>query len=505
MQVLIPISSRSPFFSPAEYFFPKPLVEVSGRPMIELVVKQLKKQLNDPQFIFVIDRDDARAFSVDRVCELVGGDGSIVVERVGETSGALCSCLLAIEALDPRAPLLISNSDQIITADLGAHIRDFVTSKVDAGVITFDSVHPRWSYVIDAENRRVAQTFEKRVVSRNAIAGLYYFSEARRFLDAAQTTILNDVNVNGAFYISSAINQCILDGGDVMYAKIDEHKFHSFYSPSRIAEFERSEFGATLRACPKDIEDLNVIIPAAGAGSRFAKDGWKKPKPFIDVAGRAMLEHVIDNVVPSGARATLLLRKSHIQAQPEIFKRFESVATNIIPVDKLTEGTVCTVLLARKFFDNDSPMMVANADQLVNFDVRDYVKDCIDRDLDGSILVFRDATKDPKWSFAKLNNQGLVTEVAEKKPISDLATVGIYLFRRGRDFVSAATDMIAANGRVKGEFYTCPVYNYMISEGARIGVYEVSATGMYGLGTPDDLNTYLNFHGEQASQDAPDL
>ena len=504
MQVLIPISTRSSFFPNAEYFFPKPLIEVAGRPMIELVITQLEKQLNNPKFTFVIDREEARAFSVDRICKLAGGSEASVIERIGETSGALCSCLLAIGALEPSLPLLICNSDQIITADLGAHLERFEKAQVDAGVVTFDSIHPRWSYVVETEGNRVAQTVEKKVVSRNAIAGLYYFREAGQFLDAAQKTILNDVNVDGNFFISSAINQCILDGGDVMYTTIDERQFYSFYSPSRIAEFDRSPLGISLRAGPKAAESVNVIIPAAGEGSRFAKAGWKNPKPFIDVDGRPMLDHVIDNVVPAGSNVTLLLRKSHMQAQPSILRRLEKAGGNILPVCKLTEGTACTVLLARKVFDNDSPMMVANSDQLVDFDVKDYVTDCIDRGLDGSILVFRDPSMDPKWSFAKLDDEGLVTEVAEKKPISDLATVGIYLFTRGCDFVSAAADMLAANERVNGEFYTCPVYNYMIANGARIGVYEVAIDAMSGLGTPDDLSRFLEARGAPASQDIPD-
>jgi dTDP-glucose pyrophosphorylase len=504
MQVLIPMSSRSSFFPKEEYFFPKPLIEVAGRPMIELVITQLKKQLNDPQFTFVIDREDARAFSIDRICELAGGAETNVIERMGETSGALCSCLLAIGALDLEKPLLIFNSDQIITADLGVHLQDFEIAQVDAGVVTFDSIHPRWSYVVETENSRVAQTFEKKVVSRNAIAGLYYFREARQFLDAAQKTILNDVNVNGSFFISSAINQCILNGGEVMHTKIDEQQFHSFYSPSRIAEFDRSALGTKLRSGPKTAKNVNVIIPAAGEGSRFAKAGWKKPKPFIDVEGRPMLNHVIANVAPQGAGVTLLLRNTHIEKYPTVMQSFGNAGIHTIPVEKLTEGTACTVLLARKVFDNDNPMMVANSDQMVDFDVTDYITDCIDRSLDGSILVFRDPSMNPKWSFAKLDDEGLVTEVAEKNPISDLATVGIYLFTRGHDFVSAAADMIATNDRVNGEFYTCPVYNYMIANGARIGVYEVGMDVMSGLGTPDDLSAFLDARGAPPSQDRPD-
>lgn len=503
MQILVPISGRSAFFPVEDFYFPKPLIEVAGRPMAELVVSQLKRQFPAAAFTFVVDRDEARSFSLDRTLELAAGAGAQMVERLGETSGALCSCLLAIDALDMDAPLIISNSDQIIDTDLAGHIERFEKSGARAGVITFDSVHPRWSYVVEDAPGQVIQTFEKKVVSRHAIAGLYYFRTARDFIEAAQRAILNDVNVDGVFFISSALNEVLLAGGEVMHAPIDGRAYHSFYAPGRIAAFERTELAASLRHGPPSVSSVNVIIPAAGEGSRFAKAGWKKPKPFIDVDGKPMLTHVIDNVTPKGARATLLLRAAHMEAQPETVRGFEAQGVATQPVAQLTEGTACTVLLARRVFDNDQPMMVANSDQLVDFDVTDYVADCLDRGLDGSILVFRDPAKDPKWSFARVNEAGLVTEVAEKKPISDLATVGIYLFARGRDFVSATADMMAANDRVNGEFYTCPVYNYMIRNGARIGVYEVPMDAMAGLGTPEDLSGFLSARGAAPSADAP--
>ena len=302
MQVLIPISARSSFFPEEDFFFPKPLIEVVGRPMIEVVISQLKRQLRNPKFTFVIDRDDARQFSIDRTMQLAAGEGTQVIERMGDTSGALCSCMLAIDAIDPDEPLLISNSDQITSADLGEHIDRFESSGADAGLVTFDSIHPRWSYVVEDDDHTVAQTFEKKVVSRIAIAGLYYYRKAGRFIEDAKTTILNDASVNGSFFISSVINQTILTGGKVMHSTIDEQQYHSFYAPARIAEFERGSVAKTLRSKRKLEDEVNVIIPAAGEGSRFAKAQWKKPKPFIDVDGNPMLNHVIGNVSPAGSQ-----------------------------------------------------------------------------------------------------------------------------------------------------------------------------------------------------------
>jgi NDP-sugar pyrophosphorylase family protein len=503
MQILIPISGRTAFFPEDEYYFPKPLIEVAGQPMIELVVGSLKRDFPNADFTFILDREDARCFSLDRVLNLAAGATATIVERLGETSGGLCSCLLAIDELDTDRELLIFNSDQIITDNLGAHIARFKQSGADAGVVTFDSVHPRWCYVVEEDGQNVIQAFEKKVMSRHAVAGFYYFRKAETFFVAAQRAILNDASVNGSFYISASLNETLLMNRRIMLSPIDAKDYHSFFEPSRIGVFEQSSAAASIRDRPRAGARVNVIVPAAGEGSRFAKAGWKKPKPFIDVLGRPMLSHVIDNVSPKGWQTTVLLRKQHQEDQADAVLDLKARGVNVIPLEKVTEGTAATVLLARRVFDDDRPMMVANSDQIVDFDASDFVEDCFNRQLDGSILVFRDPEMDPKWSFARLGSDGLVQEVAEKKPISDLATVGIYLFARGRDFVSSAADMMAANERVNGEFYTCPVYNFMIAQGARIGVYEVPMNAMHGLGTPEDLEAYLKLRGANRSPDAP--
>lgn len=503
MQILMPIASRSQFFPEQEYFFPKPLIEIAGKPMIDTVVSALKSTIADARFCFIISGDDARRFSLDETLKIIGGPHTKVVQRIGETKGGLCSALLAGDELDMEQPLVICNSDQIIDVPLMDILEKFRQDDVASGVITFRSVHPRWCYIVPDEQGRVAQAAEKRVVSDIAIAGFYYFQRAGDFFDAARRAILSGDEVDGLYYISAALNQIILQDVNVAYAKIDASKYYSFYSPEKIAEFATTELAMSLRDHPGDDAPINVLIPAAGEGSRFAKQNWRKPKPFIDVDGRMMLEHVIGNVCPPNASTTVLLRAEHIKSCDADVRRLNEIGVAIRTVDRLTEGTACTLLLARSTFDNDQPLLVANSDQWVDFDCTAFVKDCIDRKLDGSILVFRDVAMDPKWSFARVDEKGLVVEVAEKKPISDLATVGIYLFRRGSDFVRAAIDMIAANERVNNEFYTCPTYNYMIRNGAKIGVYEVASDAMKGLGTPEDLTAFLTETGAPVSADAP--
>lgn len=238
---------------------------------------------------------------------------------------------------------------------------------------------------------------------------------------------------------------------------------------------------------------MNIVIPMAGEGSRFKKAGYQKPKPFIDVDGKPMIMRVLDNLKVDGARFILIGRNDHLEKEKDLVNEIEKkYNATFVTVDKLTEGTACTVLYARKYINNEEPLLIANSDQIVDINISDFAKDCEQRKLDGSILTFIDKLEDPKWSFAKINDLQLVTEVKEKAVISQYATVGIYLFSKGKYFVDSAIDMIIANERVNNEFYTCPVYNYMIAENKKIGIYNINFEDMHGLGTPDDLNKYLN-------------
>lgn len=238
---------------------------------------------------------------------------------------------------------------------------------------------------------------------------------------------------------------------------------------------------------------INVVIPMAGAGSRFSQAGYSKPKPFIDVAGKPMIVRVLENLAYPDARYILIARKEHMDSEPALVKEIEKVYNaTFIPIDRLTEGTACTVLYARRYINSQVPLLIANSDQIIDVDITEFIDDCQRRSLDGSILTFIDESCDPKWSFARINTNQLVVEVQEKKAISEFATVGIYFYTRGRDFVNAAIDMLIERDRVNNEYYTCPTYNHAIKDGLMIGIYNIPALAMHGIGTPEDLKAYIN-------------
>ena len=501
MNILIPIAGEDKFFSTDEYFFPKPLIEITGTPMIELCVGNLRRQFPDAHFIFVAQSEHCTRFSLDGTLRILTEGRCTIVRLDRPTKGALCSALMAIDHIVADQPLVITNGDQIINADLGLMAVRSEESGCDAAVVVFESLHPRWSFVRLDESGFVEEAAEKRVISRNAIAGFYYYRSGALFVESALRTLEYDSDINGVYYISQTLNNLVLDGRKIATHKISSGAYHSFYSPQKVMEYERvSQRGRTSNTSTARRRRVNVVIPMAGEGSRFVRAGYIKPKPFIDVAGRTMIETVMANLALEDARYVLLARKEHIAAEPDTIRRLRELGNvEIVSIDGPTEGTACTVLQAREMIDDETPLLIANCDQLVDFSCTDFVSECWSRGLDGLILCFEDRARDPKWSFAKTDGNGLVVEVAEKRAISQLATVGIYLFAHGRDFVSGAVDMIARNERVNNEFYTCPVYNHVVANGGRIGVHVVGADAMHGLGVPEDLVNYLQLIGAQAA------
>ncbi len=492
MKYLIPIAADDNHFSGSEYHFPKPLIEIDGVPMIARVIDNIIQQDPDARFIFIVRSADCRSFGLDLTLQesCPGGCTIIAVDR--ETAGAACSALLAVDHIDNDEPLVICNGDQIIEYGIAKALRKFSKSGADAGVITFPSVHPRWSYVRLDESGAVTEAAEKRVISRHAIAGFYWFARGSYFVQAAKSSLLNHQSVNGVFFIAPTLNELILQGFTVAASGIDNSDYQSLFSPQRLENYERQVQLDRLKKDGPSGRAVQVIIPMAGLGSRFSEAGYVKPKPFIDVAGKTMIERVMDNLSIPGARFILIARKEHLEAELETVSALEARGdVKFVAIDNVTEGAACTVLTAASTWDPSAPLMIANCDQIVDFDCIDFIEDAQRRGLDGSILAFRDEARDAKWSFARLNDSGLVEEVREKVAISDIATVGIYYFSSAQMFMNDAVAMITMNERVNNEFYVCPVYNKSILRSARIGVYEVQPGAMHGIGTPLDLDAFL--------------
>lgn len=234
--------------------------------------------------------------------------------------------------------------------------------------------------------------------------------------------------------------------------------------------------------------EMNVLVPMAGAGSRFEKAGYTFPKPLIEVNGKPMIQVVVENL-NLDANYIFVVQKSHRQKYNlDSLLKLITPKCEVIEVDGITEGAACTALLATPLIDNDKPLFFANSDQFVEWNPNEFMYKMQESNVDGGIAIFH--STHPKWSFVKTNETGFVTEVAEKRPISDLATVGYYYWKKGSDFVKYANQMIQKNIRVNHEFYVCPVFNEAVQDNKKISIYEVEK--MWGLGTPEDLSYFID-------------
>ena len=290
-----------------------------------------------------------------------------------------------------------------------------------------------------------------------------------------ETLILEDSHIG---------RQAVMDAGCHLLPVLDSYDVKLEKIEAKLAELNKQ----IIVKVPWRSSKMNVLIPMAGAGSRFAEAGYTFPKPLIEVGNKPMIQVVTDNLNIE-AHHIFIVQKEHYQKYNlETVLKLIKPNCSIVQVEGVTEGAACTPLLAKKLINNDNPLVIANSDQFVEWNANEVMYAFSTEGIDGGILTFQ--STHPKWSYAKKNDSGFVSEVAEKKPISTNATVGIYYYKKGSDYVKCAEEMIEKNIRTNNEFYVCPVYNQLIEKGGKVRTKDIRK--MWGLGTPEDLNNFMN-------------
>jgi len=299
-----------------------------------------------------------------------------------------------------------------------------------------------------------------------------------------ETLIIEDSQVGRLGAYNSGAHVCpVKDCSEVTYNRIKTH-ITDIEGKNKMLKYEQ-----------KWVDDnLTILIPLAGEGSRFKQAGYTFPKPLIEVHGKPMIQLVVENINIDAKYVYIVLKEHYDKYNLKSVLSMITPNCEIVTTDTVTQGAACTTLLAKKYIDNDQQLLIANSDQYIEWNSSEYMYYLTTHtQQDGSILTF--SSKHPKWSYIKYNTDLQVTEVREKEVISDKATIGIYYWRKGSDYVKYAEQMISKDIRYgqsfngKGEFYVAPAYNEAISDGQKIGFYDIPK--MMGLGTPEDLNYFL--------------
>ena len=357
-------------------------------------------------------------------------------------------------------------------------------------------------YKIAVASNSIRETVKLSLISVGLIELVDYFvsnedvSRAKPFPEMYWKcmTALNVLPKNTIIIEDSHIGrQGALDSGAHLLAVENASEVNSKPMMQRIEDLMNTIEGTSKKSLPWRDSKLNVLIPMAGAGSRFANAGYTFPKPLIEVRGKPMIQVVVENLNIQ-ANYTFLVQKEHYEKYNlKYLLNLIAPGCNIVQVDGLTEGAACTTLLAKEFIDNDAPLVMANSDQFIEWNSNECMYAFSADSIDGGIITFE--STHPKWSYAKLGEDGFVCEVAEKKPISNLATVGVYYWKHGSDYVKYAEQMIAKNIRVNNEFYVAPVFNEAVSDSKKIRVKSIDR--MWGIGTPEDLDYFLANYKEK--------
>ena len=290
-----------------------------------------------------------------------------------------------------------------------------------------------------------------------------------------ETLILEDSHIG---------RQAVMDAGCHLLPVIDSYDVKLEKIEAKLAELNKQ----IIVKVPWRSSKMNVLIPMAGAGSRFAEAGYTFPKPLIEVGNKPMIQVVTDNLNIEAHHIFIVQKEHYKKYNLETVLKLIKPNCSIVQVEGVTEGAACTTLLAKKLINNDNPLVIANSDQFVEWNANEVMYAFSTEGIDGGILTFQ--STHPKWSYAKKNDSGFVSEVAEKKPISTNATVGIYYYKKGSDYVKCAEEMIEKDIRTNNEFYVCPVYNQLIEKGGKVRTKDIRK--MWGLGTPEDLNNFMN-------------
>ena len=295
----------------------------------------------------------------------------------------------------------------------------------------------------------------------------------------SETIIIEDSHIG---------RQAVLDAGAHLLAVEDTHDVSLSKVLDRIEEVDKQP----KHNIPWKSKSMNVLIPMAGAGSRFAEAGYTFPKPLIEVDNKPMIQVVVDNLNIDAHHIFIVQKEHYEQYNLETVLNLVKPDCTIVQVEGVTEGAACTTMLAREYIDNEDPLVIANSDQFVEWNSNEVLYAFSTEGVGGGILTFE--STHPKWSYARTDNDGWVDKVAEKDPISNNATVGVYYYSRGCDYVNSVDSMIAKDIRTNNEFYVCPAYNEFIETGGKVRLKNIER--MWGLGTPEDLQNFLqNYKG----------
>jgi NDP-sugar pyrophosphorylase family protein len=493
MKIVIPMSGMSSRFSAAGYDIPKYLIDVDGKKVIEHIVHLYPE---DSDFVFIINDNHEKETNIKNILNsLVDKKEIVTIPR--HKKGPVFSVSKFDELINDDEQVIINYCDFSIYWNY-KNFKQFVDeTECDGCVICYTGFHPHmlgsdnYAFCKVDENDKILEVREKQPFTNNkmsefASAGNYYFKKGSYVKKYFRQLIQEDININGEYYVSLVYNLLAHDGLSSLVYEIpymlqwgtpfDLDIYNSWSNYYRKALENQKEVR---------LENCTLAIPMAGAGSRFSKEGYVEPKPFIQVNDKNMVDQAVrclpktDDVIYA------------------CLKGYQSPGQNTVWIDEVLEGQACTTERIVNVIDPDSSILISACDNGVFYDADKFLELVDNEENDIIVWTYRNNhtshLQPDAYSWVKCDEDGNVSRVDVKKftgtnPINEFAIVGTMFFRSREIFFTALKSLYDNNVRTNGEFYVDSMFNEAISLGYKVKNFEIDNYICWG--TPNDLKTY---------------
>lgn len=505
MQIVVPMSGFGERFRKAGYDVPKPLIEVEGKTMVEHVIALFP---GAESFTFVCNQEhlDEPRFRMREILQRACPAGRIV-GIAPHKLGPVHAVLEVVDQLDPEAPTIVNYCDFSCYWDF-ADFRQFTEQTHCAGAIpAYRGFHPHslrggvYAFIREhdlwASDIREKQPFTDTPMQEFASSGTYYFRSARLMQESMRECMARKLDVRGEYYVSMVYKPMIEAGQPVAVYELQH--FMQWGTPEDLREYEI--YSRTFRNLAHGSRPArqagSVLIPAVGAGSRFADAGYSLPKPLIPVSGRPMILQAAADL-PEAERRVFVLRRDLPQAAMLDTVIAASPAAHIVWLDALTDGQARTCMAALHAVEPQAPLSIGACDNGLLYDPDAFEAALARGDADVWVWGMRghpDAARRPQlFGWIDADSAGSVRGVSVKAPLAggdvlrDPIIVGAFTFARASDYAACFERLVQRDGRVRGELYVDSLLEDAIALGLRVRLFEID--GYPGWGTPDDLNVF---------------
>ena len=506
IQLVIPMSGKGFRFLNEGYTDPKPLIKVQDKPIIEHVIAMFP---GVSDVLFICREEHILNTDMKNILRKISPKCNIVSLPDEKLLGPVDSVSRVFEYLDDTKEIIVSYCDYGSVWDFEEFIKENRLKNLDGSIVTYTGFHPHMlgtdNYAFIKKNdQQVVKVQEKKPftddrMSEEASNGAYYFKNSKIVKQYFRELMDSDIQVNGEFYVSEVYNLMIRDNMKVGTYKID--KMLQWGTPYDLEIFKDwcRYFESKKMNLITNPKNTSLILPFAGFGSRFKKEGYNVPKPFIKVDNDEMVLRAVSDL-PICDKNIFIGLNSHLveyDIDTKLKNKFKTY--DLIGIDEVTEGQACTceIGINNSEVDLEDPIMISACDNGVYYDTQKYLELVNDEEIDIIVWSFRNSqtskVKPNSYAWLDVDENDYIKYVSCKKfiyddPLKTHAIIGTMFFRKGKYFIDGLKQNYKLNSRVNNEFYVDDVLNRNIENGLKVKVFEVDHYVCWG--TPDDLNTY---------------